>query len=721
MKIQSSNLNFDILISNPSTKNTNSIMATKVGVKYNPPTLGVEFAITASGEQPDAVLIDLSAEIMASSSDRQLLEAAKTKRPDIINSDTVSLPQVLRLLSQLRTQIKGKASSPAAVSTTSSTPIAAPKAPSPTQKNSKASKTTAAAAATTSTSTTILKVGSQVQGKRPNWSKPYNGKITKINHDKVPKTLNIHFEDGSDEKFFPMRYLVNYKQFSLESEPEIEEEDAAAEENTIDPTKIVRVGSRLEVKKPQWSQPYWGEVKKVKSKVLLHMKFDDGTEDKFVKFPWVVNASELIVDDGKTPISSGAGRSKGKKAAYTAPDGKTFTKKSDWAKYMMANFYSFHDQKGKRGTNALIKEPGSVNGQEFHIKDVEDSDVAVLCWSSTVQIDRLRNCKVFVGPVESSCFVRNCENCEFIMACRQLRTRDLKNCTFRLLAGTDPVIERSTELTFAPFNGAYHGLRKHCESARLNPNDNHWRLVFDFNKGGSGGYGITGEHHKLDENKGDDWVFKTPQGDCSALPCENPVPADAVATTESEGGSGFSHGDTAKMKSNKTETVTTTPEVDPASAALAAMPMPTGGPKDPFEFVQAADLPAMVPDTKVRVCFSREGGPIRPSHFYIGKIVRLYEKNENQVFEIIYEDGDKETDVAMKWVQVRKPRGGVYTGDTAEPKASSPVSNVKGGAASPVASTVGDDSGSFELEGSLGDGYSMSFDENGSGDDDAGF
>ena len=267
-------------------------MATKVGVKYNPPTLGVEFAITASGEQPDAVLIDLSAEIMASSSDRQLLEAAKTKRPDIINSDTVSLPQVLRLLSQLRTQIKGKASSPAAVSTTSSTPIAAPKAPSPTQKNSKASKTTAAAAATTSTSTTILKVGSQVQGKRPNWSKPYNGKITKINHDKVPKTLNIHFEDGSDEKFFPMRYLVNYKQFSLESEPEIEEEDAAAEENTIDPTKIVRVGSRLEVKKPQWSQPYWGEVKKVKSKVLLHMKFDDGTEDKFVKFPWVVNASE---------------------------------------------------------------------------------------------------------------------------------------------------------------------------------------------------------------------------------------------------------------------------------------------------------------------------------------------------------------------------------------------------------------------------------------------
>ena len=212
------------------------------------------------------------------------------------------------------------------------------------------------------------------------------------------------------------------------------------------------------------------------------------------------------------------------------------------------------------------------------------------------------------------------------MACRQLRTRDLKNCIFRLFAGTDPVIERSSELTFSPFNGAYHGLRKHCESAKLDPTDNHWRLVFDFNKGGSGGYGIPDPHHKLIEKKNDDWIFSEAnhKGDCGHLPCENPVLADSTATTQSEGGSGFSHGDTAKMKSKQNATAPGANDVDPATAALAAMPMPTGGPKDPFDWVNENDLPALDIDTKVRVCFSREGGAIRPSHFYIGKIKRKY-------------------------------------------------------------------------------------------------
>jgi len=371
---------------------------------------------------------------------------------------------------------------------------------------------------------------------------------------------------------------------------------------------------------------------------------------------------------------------------------------------------------GKRGANALVKEPGSVNGQEFHIKDVTDCDVAVLCWSSTVQVDRLRNCKVFLGPIESSAFIRDCQDCEFIMACRQLRTRDLKNCTFRLLAGTDPVIERSSELTFSPFNGAYHGLRKHCENAKLDPTDNHWRLVFDFNKGGSGGYGIPDPHHTLIEKKNDDWIFSESyhKGDCGNLPCENPVLADSTATTQSEGGSGFSHGDTAKMKSKQDTApaaAANDDDVDPATAALAAMPMPTGGPKDPFDWVNENDLPAIDIDTKVRVCFSREGGPIRPSHFYIGKIKRKYEKNDNVVFEIIYEDGDSEPDVAMKWIQVRKPQNGVYTNGK-KVGSGSASGSASASAGSPVASTVGDDSASFELEGSMG-GYSD--------DDDAGF
>jgi hypothetical protein len=84
-----------------------------------------------------------------------------------------------------------------------------------------------------------------------------------------------------------------------------------------------------------------------------------------------------------------------------------------------------------------------------------------------------------------------------------------------------------------------------------------------------------------------------------------------------------------------------------------------------------------------------------------------------KMIEVLYEDGDKETDVAIKWVQVRKQKDGVYRGEGGDAS-----SSAKG---SPVASTVGDDSGSFELEGSLGeDGYSLSFDDN-DGSDDGGF
>ena len=38
---------------------------------------------------------------------------------------------------------------------------------------------------------------------------------------------------------------------------------------------------------------------------------------------------------------------------------------------------------------------------------------------------------------------------------RQLRTRDCRDCTFYLFSLTEPVIELSKDIRFAPFNGAY--------------------------------------------------------------------------------------------------------------------------------------------------------------------------------------------------------------------------------------------------------------------------
>lgn len=56
-----------------------------------------------------------------------------------------------------------------------------------------------------------------------------------------------------------------------------------------------------------------------------------------------------------------------------------------------------------------------------------------------------------------SVFVRECSDCVFTIACKQLRTRDCHNCTFFLYSKTEPVIELSDGLVVAPFNAAYEG------------------------------------------------------------------------------------------------------------------------------------------------------------------------------------------------------------------------------------------------------------------------
>lgn len=43
-----------------------------------------------------------------------------------------------------------------------------------------------------------------------------------------------------------------------------------------------------------------------------------------------------------------------------------------------------------------------------------------------VQVDYNKRCRIFIAPVESSIFIRNCEDCKCIFACQQLRTRECK-------------------------------------------------------------------------------------------------------------------------------------------------------------------------------------------------------------------------------------------------------------------------------------------------------
>lgn len=162
---------------------------------------------------------------------------------------------------------------------------------------------------------------------------------------------------------------------------------------------------------------------------------------------------------------------------FKTPDGKIFESRAEWRENMMATVYSFKNKKNE----TAIKNPGDIDGQMFDIADCEGSTVIVMDYCEQVQIDQLKNCKVFIGACASSIFIRNCENCTFYTCCRQLRLRDVNNSSFYIYSMAEVHIEFSSNVRFGPFNGGYPEHERHLRSANLDTSSNLWYDVFDHN------------------------------------------------------------------------------------------------------------------------------------------------------------------------------------------------------------------------------------------------
>ncbi len=145
----------------------------------------------------------------------------------------------------------------------------------------------------------------------------------------------------------------------------------------------------------------------------------------------------------------------------------------------MATFYSFKNKYNE--PLPLIKLPGSIEGQMFDIADCENCTLVVLDHSEQVQIDNLKNCKVFIAACASSIFVRNCTDCTFYTCCRQLRLREVTNTTFYVYSMSEVHIEYSSKLKFAPFNGGYPQHSAHLIAANINSRVNLWYDIYDHN------------------------------------------------------------------------------------------------------------------------------------------------------------------------------------------------------------------------------------------------
>jgi len=136
----------------------------------------------------------------------------------------------------------------------------------------------------------------------------------------------------------------------------------------------------------------------------------------------------------------------------------------------------------KKKGEAIVKEEGQIDGEQFNIEECHDCDIFLLDHTACVYIDECERCRIFVGPTESSVFVRNCTKCDVMIACQQFRSRDCVDCRFALFCTTEPIIETSTNMQFGCFDFSYFTLRNQMARAKLKMWNNKWWQVYDFNK-----------------------------------------------------------------------------------------------------------------------------------------------------------------------------------------------------------------------------------------------
>ncbi|CAJ1375891.1 unnamed protein product [Effrenium voratum] len=136
----------------------------------------------------------------------------------------------------------------------------------------------------------------------------------------------------------------------------------------------------------------------------------------------------------------------------------------------------------QRKDAVLIKEEGSVAGEQFNVEECRNCDIFLLDNIATSFVDECHDCRIFIGPVETSVFIRNCSNCSLVIACQQYRCRECQDCKLALFCGTEPIIESSQNMQFACFDFNYFSLRGQMTRAGLKPWNNKWWMVYDFNK-----------------------------------------------------------------------------------------------------------------------------------------------------------------------------------------------------------------------------------------------
>ncbi|KAL3622070.1 hypothetical protein CASFOL_034266 [Castilleja foliolosa] len=132
----------------------------------------------------------------------------------------------------------------------------------------------------------------------------------------------------------------------------------------------------------------------------------------------------------------------------------------------------------------LVKEfnEAEAEGQngEFTLSNLKDCEVRLKGRLRALFMDKLINCKVYVGAVMGSVLIEGVEGCVFVLASHQIRIHNAKSCDFYLRVRSRPIIEDSSGVRFAPYRLSYGGIEKDLTEANLVEETRNWMNVDDF-------------------------------------------------------------------------------------------------------------------------------------------------------------------------------------------------------------------------------------------------
>jgi len=137
--------------------------------------------------------------------------------------------------------------------------------------------------------------------------------------------------------------------------------------------------------------------------------------------------------------------------------------------------------KTKKG-EVFVKLPGTINGNQFIIKNLEDCFVYIFDNSAVISVDDCKNCRIFIGPSKGSVFIRNSNDCNIAVICQQFRTRDCQRITTFISCATMPIVEASSSMRFACLSCNYRNLESQLTSSKISVFNSNWSSVHDFSR-----------------------------------------------------------------------------------------------------------------------------------------------------------------------------------------------------------------------------------------------